>query len=93
MEDSYTKSSGAMGKISLVLGILALAFSLMGGLTGLGGMLCAFAAAITALISILTTEKGKKKDKKAIFGLILAFASWFLPSVLAILQLKSVLGI
>ena len=93
LEDGYTKSSGAMGTISLVLGVLSLALTLVSGLAGLGGMLCSFVAAITALISIRTTPKGKKKDKKAIFGLLFALTSWFLPSILAILQLKSFLGI
>lgn len=93
LSDSYTKSKGTMGKISLILGIISLPLNLLGGLTTLLGMLCSFAGAITGLIGIFATEKGKKKDKKAIWGLILSIVSWFLPAIIGLLSLFAFLGL
>lgn len=88
LEDSYTKKGGTMGKVSLVFGIIALVLNLLGGLMVILGGLCAAVGGITGLIGILTTEKGKKKDKKAIWGLILSIASWCLPALIGFLQLS-----
>ncbi len=93
LSDSYTKSGGGMGKVSLLFGIIALILNFMGGLTVLLGGLCAAVGGITGLISILTTEKGKKKDKKAICGVIFSIASWCLPALIGFLQLSSFLGL
>ena len=93
LSDSYTESKGKMGKISLILGIISVPLNLLGGLTTLLGILCSLAGGITGLISIFATEKGKKKDKKAIWGLILSIVSWFLPLIIGILSIFSFLGI
>ena len=93
LADAYTKKSGSMGKVSLVFGIVALILSLMGGLLIILSGLFAAGGCITAAISILTTEKGKKKDKKAIWGLILSIASWFLPVIISIFQISAIFGL
>ena len=81
LEDKYTKNAGTLPRVSLILGIISVVLSLVGGLlTVLSSGLFSVAGGITALISIFTTEK--KKDKMAIWGLILSVLSWILPPVL-----------
>lgn len=92
LEDKYTKSTGALPKVSLILGVISVVLSLMGGLTILLSGLCSVVGGITALISIFTTDKRKKKDKMAIWGLILSILSWILPSVFAVISMVSIFG-
>lgn len=93
LEDTYTKKGGTMGKVSLVFGIAALILNLLGGLTVLLGGAFAAVGCIAGGISILTTEKGKKKDKKAIWGMILSIASWCLPALIGLLKMSAFLGL
>jgi len=90
LEDRYTKTTATLPKVSLIFGIISVVLSLMGGLTVLLSGLCSAVGGITALISIFTTEK--KKDKRAIWGLILSLLSWILPSVFAVISMMSFFG-
>ncbi len=81
LEDKYTKKSGSLATVALVLGIIAVVFSFVGAL----GTLFAGVGIIVGAINLLTTEKGKKKSKKAIWGIILSVLSFILPIVIGII--------
>lgn len=84
LEDNYTNKSGVAPKISLTCGIIAVVLSLLGGLVTIVSMFCAIVGAMTGIYSILTTGKGKKKPRGAIWGIVLSVVSWVLPLFIGI---------
>lgn len=84
LEDNYTNKSSVAPKISLTCGIIAVVLSLLGGLVTIVSMFCAIVGAMTGIYSILTTGKGKKKPRGAIWGIVLSIVSWVLPLFIGI---------
>lgn len=92
LEDNYTNKACAAPKISLACGIISVVLSLLGGLVTIISTFCAIVGAMTGLYSILTTGKGKKKPRGAIWGIVLSIISWVLPLFIGIFAISGFLS-